>query len=62
MTVTLDSTILGADGAFYDEQTVEDRGRGCSVEWTSGEVDEEMILFGYAIRYYPAEVEAKETP
>lgn len=62
MTVTLDSTILGSDGAVYDEQTTEDRGRGCMVEWISDTVDQEMIIFGYTIRFYPTEPEAKETP
>lgn len=62
MTITLDTTILGNEAAQYDEQTLEDRGRGMSIKWTSENVNEELILFGYAVRYYPSEGEAKETP
>ena len=62
MSFTLDTSKLGAFGASYDEQTLGDRGRGISIEWQNFNVDEDFTHFGFAIRYFPAEDEPKETP
>ena len=57
---TLDTSVLGGLGFAYDEQTIEDRGRSIIVSWSNSGLDQDMELFGYSIRLFPAEPESKE--
>ena len=57
---TLGISTLGGTGFAYQESIIEDRGRSLEIEWVSDAVDEDMELFGYSIRFFPTESEAKE--
>ena len=52
--------MLGGSDFNYAETIIEDRGRSIMVQWSQGGAGEEMELYGYSIRFYPAEQQAKE--
>jgi hypothetical protein len=60
MTFILDTDVLGGSDFNYVETIIEDRGRSIIIDWTQSGLDEDFEIFGYSIRYYPAEEEPKE--
>jgi hypothetical protein len=60
MTFILDTDVLGGSDFNYVETIIEDRGRSIIVDWSQSGLDEDMEIFGYSIRFYPAEEEPKE--
>ena len=61
MTFILDTDVLNGGNDFnYAETIIEDRGRGIIIEWSQAGQDQDMEIYGYSIRFYPAEDEAKE--
>ncbi len=56
----LDTSTLGGSDFNYAETIIEDRGRSIIIDWSNASADQDMELFGYSIRFYPAESEAKE--
>jgi hypothetical protein len=56
----LDTSTLGGADFNYSETIIQDRGRSIIINWSNGVVDQDMELFGYSVRYYPAESEPKE--
>ena len=52
--------MLGGSDFNYAETIIEDRGRSIMVQWSQGGAGEDMELYGYSIRFYPAEQQAKE--
>ena len=60
MTFILDTDILGGSDFNYVETIIEDRGRSIIVDWSQSGLNEDMEIFGYSIRYFPAEEEPKE--
>lgn len=61
-----DQTIAGQSAVFvaadyaYIETPIEDRGRALELTWEQGGADQDMEIFGYAVRYKPAETEQQE--
>ena len=60
MTFLLDTDILGGSDFNYVETIIEDRGRSIIIDWSQSGLNEDMEIFGYSIRYFPAEEEPKE--
>ena len=60
MTLILYTDILGGSDFNYVETIIEDRGRSIIVDWSQSGLNEDMEIFGYSIRYFPAEEEPKE--
>jgi hypothetical protein len=60
MTFVLDTSVLGGSDFNYQETIIEDRGRSIIVDWSQPGLNEDMEIFGYSIRFYPAEEEPKE--
>jgi hypothetical protein len=60
MTFILDTDVLGGSDFNYVETIIEDRGRSIIVDWSQSGLDQDMEIFGYSIRFYPAEEEPKE--
>lgn len=60
MTFLLDSSRLGGSEFNYVETIIEDRGRSIILDWSQSGSDQDMELFGYSIRFYPAEKQAQE--
>jgi hypothetical protein len=60
MTFILDTDVLGGSDFNYVETIIEDRGRSIIVDWSQSGLNEDMEIFGYSIRFYPAEEEPKE--
>lgn len=60
MTFVLDTDVLGGSDFNYTENIMEDRGRSITVQWDQTGADQDIELFGYSIRFYPAEEQAKE--
>ncbi len=60
MTFILDTSQLGGIEFNFAETIIEDRGRSIIVDWSQSGLDEDMEIFGYSIRFYPAEEEPKE--
>lgn len=60
MTFIMDTSVLGGSGFNYVETIIEGRGRSIIVDWSQGGLNEDFEIFGYSIRYFPAEEEAKE--
>jgi hypothetical protein len=56
----LDSSVLGGADFNYFETIIEDRGRSIMLQWDQTGLNQVMELFGYSVRYYPAELTAKE--
>jgi hypothetical protein len=60
MTFVIDTDVLGGSDFNYQETIIEDRGRSIIVDWSQSGLNEDMEIFGYSIRFYPAEEEPKE--
>lgn len=60
MAFILDTDVLGGSDFNFVELPFGDRGRSIMVEWAQSGGGQDMELFGYSIRYFPVEVEAKE--
>ena len=60
MAFILDTDVLGGSDFNYAETIIEDRGRSIMVQWSQGGAGEDMELYGYSIRFYPGEQQAKE--
>lgn len=60
MTFVLNTDVLGGSDFNYVETIIEDRGRSIIVDWSQTGLNEDMEIFGYSIRFYPAEEEPKE--
>ena len=60
MAFVLDTDILGGSDFNFVEAPFGDRGRSIMIEWSQGGSDQDMELFGYSIRYFPAEAEARQ--
>ena len=61
MTFILDTSRLGGSDFNYTETIIEDRGRSIIVDWSQSGLDQDMEIYGYSIRFYPAEDEPKES-
>ena len=61
---TLNSTTLGVLGGAgslsYAENIIGDRGRAITVDWTQTGLDQDFEMYGFSIRFAPAETEPKE--
>ena len=60
MTFILDTSRLGGSDFNYVETIIEDRGRSIILDWSQTGVDQDMEIYGYSVRFYPAESEPKE--
>ena len=60
MSFVLDTDVLGGSDFNYAENTIEDRGRSITIDWSQSGADQDMELFGYSVRFYPSEEQAKE--
>ena len=61
MAFILDTDILGGSDFNFVELPYQERGRSIMAQWSQGGADQDMELFGYSIRYFPAEVESRDT-
>ena len=61
MTFILDTSILGGSGVAMLETPIEERGRTISIQWLQGGQDQDLELFGFSIRYAPAESDSAES-
>ena len=62
MTFILDTSRLGGSEFNFAETIIEDRGRSIIIEWSQAGSDQDIELFGYSTRFYPAEQQAQENP
>lgn len=60
MTFVLDTSALGGNDFNYFETIIEDRGRSITVDWSQSAGGTDLEIFGYSIRFYPAEEQAAE--
>ena len=60
MTFILDTDVLGGSDFNYAETIIEDRGRSIILDWSQSGLNQDMEIFGYSIRFFPAEEEPKE--
>lgn len=60
MTFILGTSVLGGSGFNYVETIIEGRGRSIIIDWSQSGLDEDFEIFGYSVRYFSAEEEAKE--
>ena len=60
MTFILDQSRLGGSEFNYVETIIEDRGRSIILDWSQSGLEQDFELYGYSIRFYPAEEEARE--
>jgi hypothetical protein len=60
MTFILDTDVLGGSDFNYAETIIEDRGRSIILDWSVSGLNQDMEIFGYSIRFFPAEEEPKE--
>lgn len=60
MTFILNTDVLGGSDFNYAETIIEDRGRSIILDWSVSGLNQDMEIFGYSIRFYPAEEEPKE--
>ena len=58
----LDVSTLGSLLVSLTDIPIEDRGRSIQLDWTQSGLDQDMELFGYSIRFAPAEKHAVEVP
>jgi hypothetical protein len=61
MSFVLDRSVLGGAGVAIQELPIEERGRTIQITWTQVGLDQDIELFGYSVRYFPAEVDSKES-
>jgi hypothetical protein len=59
-TFILDTSIFGGADFTYHESIFEDRGRSITLQWEQAGLNQDLEVFGYSVRNYPAEDEAKE--
>ena len=52
--------MLGGADFNYVELPIAERGRSIMVQWSQGGSNQDMELFGYSIRFFPAEEESRE--
>jgi len=58
---TLDtSTLGGSDFDYAENPELTDRGRSIQLQWDQGGANQDLELFGYSVRYTPAEETPKE--
>lgn len=60
MTFVLDTSVLGGSDFNYTETIIEDRGRSIIIDWSQSGLNEDMEIFGFSVRFFPAEEEPKE--
>lgn len=60
LTFILDTSRLGGQEFNYTETIIEDRGRSITLDWSQGGDGVDLEIFGYSIRFYPAEEVSKE--
>ena len=60
MPFILDTDVLGGSDFNFVELPYAERGRSIMVQWSQGGAAQDMELFGYSIRYFPAEVESRD--
>lgn len=60
MTFILDTDVLGGSDFNYAETIIQDRGRSIILDWSVSGLNQDMEIFGYSIRFFPAEEEPKE--
>ena len=60
MSFVLGTDVLGDSDFNYTENIIEDRGRSIFLDWSQAGADQDMELYGYSVRFYPSEEEAKE--
>lgn len=57
----LDSSVLGgSDFNFAENPELSDRGRSIQIQWDQPGLNQDLELFGYSVRFVPAEETAKE--
>ena len=61
MSFVLDTSILGGSGIAILETPIEERGRTIQITWLQGGLDQDIELFGYSVRHFPAEGDSKES-
>ena len=52
--------MLGGTDFNYVETPIEGRGRSIALDWSQGGLNQDMEIFGFSIRFFPAEEQAKE--
>ena len=58
---TLDTSVLGGSDFNYGENPeFNDRGRSIMIQWDQSGLNQDMELFGYSVRFTPAEETPKE--
>ena len=60
MTFILGTSRLGGSEFNYAETIIEDRGRSIILDWSQSGSDQDLEIFGFSIRSYPAEKQAQE--
>ena len=60
MAFILDTDVLGGSDFNYAETIIQDKGRSIMVQWSQSGAGQDMELYGYSIRFYPGEQQAKE--
>ncbi len=60
MTFILNTDVLGGSDFNYAETIIEDRGRSIILDWSVSGLNQDMEIFGYSIRFFPAEEQAQE--
>lgn len=60
MTFILDTSRLGGSEFNYVETIIEDRGRSIILDWSQSGLNQDLEIYGYSIRFYPAEEESRE--
>ena len=61
MTFIMDTSVLAGSGIAMLETPIEERGRTIQLTWTQGGLDQDLELFGYTVRYAPAELDSAES-
>ena len=59
---TLDTDVLGGGALEYMETVIEDRGRGIQLTYSQAGSSQDMEIYGFGIRFAPAETHAAERP
>jgi hypothetical protein len=52
--------VLGGTQTSYSENTMGDRGRSIQIDWSQAGLDQDVELYGFSVRFAPAETEPKE--
>ena len=60
MSFILDTDVLGGADFNYVELPIAERGRSIMIQWSQGGGNQDLELFGYSIRFFPAEEEPRE--